>query len=93
LLSLFVGSEGTLGVITQATLRLVPRPAHRRLLWASFAQEEAALAAVSLLFGAGPEPSACEFLERAAAEVSARSLDLRLPADADAHLFVEADGF
>ncbi|HEY7370455.1 MAG TPA: FAD-linked oxidase C-terminal domain-containing protein [Thermoanaerobaculia bacterium] len=93
LLSLFVGSEGTLGVITQATLRLIPRPAHRRLLWASFAAEEAALAAVSLLFGAGPEPSACEFLERAAAEVSSRALDLRLPADADAHLFVEADGF
>lgn len=93
LVSLFVGSEGTLGVITQATLRLLPLPAHRRLLWASFADEGKALAAVTRLYGRGAEPSACEFLERRAAEVSAVWLGLALPADADAHLFVEADGF
>jgi glycolate oxidase len=93
LLSLFVGSEGTLGVVTQATLRLLPLPSHRRLLWASFAEEEKALAAVPLLYRSGREPSACEFMERRAAEVSAASLALQLPADANAHLFVEADGF
>ena len=93
LVSLFVGSEGTLGVVTQATLRLLPLPAHRRLLWASFADEGKALAAVTRLYGEGSEPSACEFMERRAAEVSAGWLDLTLPADADAHLFVEADGF
>jgi glycolate oxidase len=93
LLSLFVGSEGTLGVVTQATLRLLPLPSHRRLLWASFAREEAALSAVARLYGGGAEPSACEFLERRAAEVSAEWLSLPLPADADAHLFVEVDGF
>lgn len=93
LVSLFVGSEGTLGVVTQATLRLLPLPSHRRLLWASFAEEEKALEAVSRLFSSGREPSACEFMERRAAEVSAASLALQLPADANAHLFVEADGF
>ena len=93
LLSLFVGSEGTLGVVTQATLRLLPRPAERRLLWASFGDETRALRAVPTLYAAGAEPSACEFMERRAAEVSAESLSLALPADADAHLFVEVDGF
>ncbi len=93
LLSLFVGSEGTLGVVTQATLRLLPLPSHRRLLWAAFAREADALAAVTRLYAEGAEPSACEFLERRAAEVSARQLGLALPADADAHLFVEVDGF
>jgi glycolate oxidase len=93
LLPLFVGSEGTLGVVTQATLRLVPLPTHRRLLWASFSEESRALAAVSLLYAGGREPSACEFLERRAAEVSAAFLAMTLPADADSHLFVEADGF
>ena len=93
LVALLVGSEGTLGVVTQATLRLLPLPTHRRLLWASFSAEEAALAAVARLYASGREPSACEFLERRAAEVSAKSLDMKLPAHAEAHLFVEADGF
>jgi glycolate oxidase len=93
LLPLFVGSEGTLGVVTRATLRLVPLPSHRRLLWASFAEEGKALAAVARLYTQGSEPSACEFMERRAAEVSAAWLSMALPADANAHLFVEADGF
>ena len=93
LLPLFVGSEGTLGVVTRATLRLVPLPSHRRLLWASFAEEASALAAVPRLYARGSEPSACEFMERRAAEVSAAHLSMALPADANAHLFVEADGF
>ena len=94
LLSLFVGSEGTLGVVTQATLRLLPLPKHRVLLWASFSRARTPPSAPWRgSTPAAPEPSACEFMERRAAEVSAEWLSLPLPADAEAHLFVEADGF
>src|SRR5207247_10008894 len=55
--------------------------------------EGLALAAVTRVYGAGREPSACEFMGRRAAEVSAEWLGMRLPADANAHLFVEVDGF
>ncbi len=61
---LWIGGGGTLGVITGATLRLVPRPAARHTLLAAFANESAALNAVLAIMRARLVPSICEFLDR-----------------------------
>ncbi len=61
---LWIGGAGTLGVITHAALRLVPRPAARHTILAAFANESAALRAVLALMRARLTPSICEFLDR-----------------------------
>ncbi len=61
---LWIGSEGMLGVVTEAVLKLVPRPAQRWTLVAAFRNEEAAFAAVRALFVLRVQPAICEFLDR-----------------------------
>ena len=63
---LWIGSEGMLGVVTEATLKLIPRPAARWTLLAAFADEAAAFAAVRALFARRIQPAICEFLDRSA---------------------------
>jgi glycolate oxidase len=85
LAQLLVGSEGTLAVVTEATLRLVPAPAGRVAATASFDSVAAAGEAVATIVAAGLVPSALELLD-------AECVDLvGLPA-ADAVLLVEVDG-
>lgn len=61
---LWIGSEGMLGVVTGAVLKLVPQPAARWTLLTSFADEVAALKAAKALFRARVQPAICEFLDR-----------------------------
>lgn len=63
LLHLFVGSEGTLGIITEATLKLAPIPPHFSAGVATFETMEGATRAVSAIMGAGLGPVALEFLD------------------------------
>jgi glycolate oxidase len=89
---LFVGSEGTLGIITQAGLKIVPLPKFRMLVAASFADAETAGQAVIEVFSRGITPSACEILDRTTLQVLERcDPNLALPADGDVILF-EVDG-
>ena len=78
LVGLFTGSEGMLGVITEATLRLIPRPASRAMLAAIFPEFAMAAAAVQAILDAGHLPSALEitdsFTLAAARKGSVRSL-------------------
>ncbi|HKB89577.1 MAG TPA: FAD-linked oxidase C-terminal domain-containing protein [Opitutaceae bacterium] len=61
---LWIGSEGMLGVITEAVLKLVPMPAERWTLLASFKTEADAFKAVRALFKLRVQPAICEFLDR-----------------------------
>lgn len=87
---LLVGSEGTLALITEATLLLTPLPQARRGLRALYADVEAAAEAVARLMAQPVVPSALEFMDGAALDlVRARGVDLP---DAGALLLVEVDG-
>ncbi len=92
---LMVGSEGTLGVITKAVLRLSPLPKETRLMLVPFADAEKACAAVSAVFRAGIVPSALEFMERDAIAWTMRFTDglpSQLSTDPGAYLLIEVDG-
>ncbi len=65
LLHLFVGSEGTLGIITEATLKLVPVPAHMSAVVAAFETVEDAVETVVAVRGSGLDPAALEFVDAA----------------------------
>lgn len=92
---LLVGSEGTLGVITKAVLRLVPLPKENRLMLVPFASAEKACEAVSATFRAGVTPSAMEFIERDAIAFTMRhaeGLPAQLSTEPGAYLLIEVDG-
>jgi len=93
LTQLFVGSEGTLGVITKAILKLIPKPGIRVVLLAAFDDPYKACAAVPKLYHAGINPAACEFVERDVIRMSLKHLDKTLPnSDAAAQILIELDG-
>lgn len=88
---LMIGAEGTLGVITEVVLRIIPLPESRKLVIASFETAEAAGKAVIKTFSSGIIPSACEILDRTTIQVLKRcDPDLLIPYG-DVLLF-EVDG-
>jgi glycolate oxidase len=89
---LFIGSEGTLGVVTQALLKLVPRPAARQTLLASFSAMDAAAETVSAIIAARIIPCTLEFLDRRTIECVEAHAKVGLPPDAEAILLIETDG-
>src|ERR1051325_1183980 len=93
LLGLFIGSEGTFGIATEATLRLTPIPAAVRTLLAEFAEVNDASHAVSAIIAAGVMPAALEMMDREIIRaVEASVFAAGLPPDAGAALLIELDG-
>ena len=93
LLGLFIGSEGTFGIATEATLRLTPIPPAVRTLLAEFAEVNDASHAVSAIIAAGLMPAALEMMDREIIRaVEASVFAAGLPPDAGAALLIELDG-
>jgi glycolate oxidase len=89
---LFVGSEGTLGIITEVLLKLVPRPAARRTMLALYDRIEDAADTVSAIIAARIIPCTLEFLDRMTAGCVEDYAHVGLPTDCDAVLLIETDG-
>ncbi len=91
LLGVLVGSEGTLAVVTQATLRLLRRPEAVVTLLAGFASIDAAGGAVSAIISHGIVPAAVEMMDRLTIQAAEAAVHPNFP-DTDAVLIVELDG-
>jgi glycolate oxidase subunit GlcD len=93
LVGLFVGSEGTLGIATEVTVRLVPAPEAVEVLLALFRSLDDACHAVTDIIAAGLEPAALEILDRLTIDAVERSVFAAgYPREAEAVLLVELDG-
>ena len=89
---LFIGSEGTLGVITKVLLRLIPRPVAKQTMVATFAQMDQAAEAVSAIIAAQIIPCTLEFLDRMTIHCVEDYAKIGLPLDCEALLLMETDG-
>ena len=89
---LFVGSEGTLGVITKVLLRLIPKPQTKKTMVATFAQMDHAADAVSAIIAARIIPCTLEFLDRMTIRCVEDYAKIGLPLDCEALLLMETDG-
>ncbi len=92
LLQLLIGSEGTLAVITEATLRLIPMPPARRTTLAIFDRLEDACTTVEAIMASGLLPASLELMDDTTIAVVEAYLHLGLPGDAGALLLLLADG-
>lgn len=95
LTQLFVGSEGTLGVVTKIVLKLIPAVKYDMLMLVPFRKPDEACKAVNAIMLDGVTPSALEFMERDALDwvmKYANVSSIHVPEDIQAHLLIEVDG-
>lgn len=89
---LFVGSEGMLGIVTRATLKLLPLPPYRAALSVGFESMSAAAEAIRAIFAAGFLPSALEVADAFTLRAAEKRTRSTMFNGCDAHLIVELDG-
>ena len=92
LCGLFTGSEGMLGVVTEVTLRLIPKPPARAMLAAVFSEFPVAAGAVQEILNRGHLPSALEITDGFTLAAARKRLGPEMLPDGQAHLIVEIDG-
>lgn len=89
---LLVGSEGTLSIITEATLKLLPKPASQQTMAVCFSELDAAAEAVSAIIAARIIPCTLEFMDQGTMKVVEEYARIGLPVDQKAMLILEQDG-
>ena len=89
---LFIGSEGTLGVLSKVLLKLIPKPAAKKTMVATFAAMDAAAQCVSDIIAARIIPCTMEFLDRTTIHCVEDYAKVGLPLDCEALLLMETDG-
>ena len=90
--ALFTGSEGTLGVITEALLRLTARPRYARTALVEFASLDDASRTVNAILAAGIVPAALELMDETAIACIEEAMHLGLPLDVEA-ILLDRDGW
>lgn len=88
----FIGSEGTFGIVTKAWVKLTRNPQSYRTMRVSFASVDDAAQAVSDIIAAGIIPAAAEFVDHVALDALKEAFGLRLPEGTKALLVIELDG-
>lgn len=89
---LIVGSEGLLGVVTEITLRLIPKPAHKMTLLSSFQSVVDSGKAITNILSSGVLPAAMELMDKYCIEAVEHYQPSGLPLDAEAIVIIELDG-
>jgi glycolate oxidase len=92
LIGLFVGSEGMLGVVSEITVRIIPKPASRGMLAAVFSDFESAARTVQAILQAGHLPSALEVSDAFTLAAARKKMGAEVFPEGDGHLIVEIDG-
>jgi glycolate oxidase len=92
LMGIMTGSEGLLGVITEVTVRILPKPASLRAMMIGFGTSEEAGDCVAAVIGAGIIPAGMEMMDRLAIQAAEDFVKVGYPLDVEALLIVELDG-
>lgn len=90
---LFVGSEGTLGIVVEAVLKLIPKPETTRVILAYFNDIEYATKSVNAMSDANIRPSTIDFMDRNTINTVEKFYPANLLTDKEAALIIEIDGF
>ena len=91
--TLFVGSEGTLGIVTEATLKLIPKPEARMVLMTYFDRIEDSIHAVNSIIEQNIYPATLDFMDNNAIKTVEKFYPAGLLCDKEAALVIEIDGF
>lgn len=91
--TLFVGSEGTLGIVTEATLKLIPKPESRMVLMTYFDRIEDSILAVNSIIEQNIYPATLDFMDNNAIRTVEKFYPAGLLCDKDAAVVIEIDGF